>query len=111
MKNGIYAVQFGVGATMSKGSGVIVYRDGNVRGGDAGYAYIGNVSGEGGSLSGELEIVRHTPGYPSVFGDVDSFQLSVTGNEFPNDTAGFDAGATAFPGHRLKISMQLIRAD
>jgi hypothetical protein len=109
MKNGLYAVQFGAAGNM--GAGVITYRDGKVTGGDSGYAYAGQVNDDNGSLSGTIDVFRHFPGFPSVFGNVERFTLTVTGAVTPGaDRAGLDATTPGSPVP-LKISMQLIRAD
>jgi hypothetical protein len=109
MRNGLYAVEFGTG--VDTGSGVLVYRDGEVRGGDAGYAYIGNIVRNGDALSGELEIFQHQPGHPSVFGNVGSFDLQVVGTATGDDKARFHGESPAFRNVGLKVLLQLIRAD
>ncbi|HYD12695.1 MAG TPA: GrlR family regulatory protein [Allosphingosinicella sp.] len=108
MKNGLYSVQFGVGGRI--GSGVVTYRDGQATGGDAGFAYAGNIAQDGDQLSGKIDIWQHTPGQDNVFAGLKSFQLDVIGHQATEDTAGLHGTTTDAPGQAVKVSMQLIRA-
>jgi hypothetical protein len=67
MRNGLYSIHMELldGQT-GKGSGVIVFRDGTIRGGDAFLYYTGSYTFEGGRWKGELITNQHTPNPPLV---------------------------------------------
>ena len=62
MRNGLYSIhgQLGDGRE-GKGSGVLVFRDGVILGGDAFLYYTGRYSSEGATLRGEVVVNQHTP--------------------------------------------------
>jgi hypothetical protein len=62
MRNGLYSihVQLGDGRD-GKGSGVLVFNEGVILGGDAFLYYTGKYSAEGSMVRGEVVINQHTP--------------------------------------------------
>ena len=62
MKNGLYSihVQLGDGRD-GKGSGILVFKDGVILGGDAYLFYTGKYSAEGSTVRGEVVVNEHTP--------------------------------------------------
>jgi hypothetical protein len=62
MKNGLYSVHVDLldGRT-GKGSGVVVFHDGKILGGDAYLFYVGNYTITGSIFKGELQVNQHTP--------------------------------------------------
>lgn len=62
MKNGLYSihVRLGDGRT-GKGSGVLVFRDGSIRGGDSYLFYLGTYEMRDGLLFGEVVVNQHSP--------------------------------------------------
>lgn len=68
MRNGLYKVEFQT--PLGAGAGVVVLRDGKIRGGDSAMFYVGDVSENGSDLTAEVEGKLHTdiPGMRSVFG-------------------------------------------
>lgn len=62
MKNGLYSVHVDMlDGDTGKGSGVLIFRDGNILGGNAFLYYVGDYSFSGDSLKGSLIINQHTP--------------------------------------------------
>lgn len=62
MKNGLYSVHVTLGDGRSgKGSGVLVFRDGAILGGDAFLFYVGSYSVRGTDLLAEVVVNQHTP--------------------------------------------------
>ncbi|MGB3447059.1 MAG: GrlR family regulatory protein [Xanthobacteraceae bacterium] len=61
MRNGLYSVHVDLldGRT-GKGSGVVVFRDGKILGGDAYLFYVGSYIVDGSVFKGELQIQQHT---------------------------------------------------
>src|ERR1700681_4901732 len=61
MKNGLYSIHVSLqdGRT-GKGSGVIMFRDGKILGGDAYLFYTGSYTSKGDILKGEVLVQRHT---------------------------------------------------
>ena len=62
MINGLYSIHVRLGdGRPEKGSGVVVMRDGTMRGGDAFLFYLGSYTVSGADLKGEVVINQHTP--------------------------------------------------
>jgi hypothetical protein len=74
MRNGLYSihVQLGDGRD-GKGSGVLVFKDGVILGGDAFLFYAGKYSAEGPTVRGEVVVNQHTPSLDAnpIFGGLD----------------------------------------
>lgn len=106
MQDGLYAVSFetpyGVGA------GVVVKHGASLSGGDTGYAWFGDISEDGATVSGALKVMKHDPSAVSVFGQMDGFTLSFTGSM--NGPHGrLNAVTAAAPGVGMSISLRLIK--
>jgi hypothetical protein len=62
MNNGLYSIHVDLlDGRHGKGSGVIVFRDGLLLGGDAYLFYVGRYTVNGGSFKGEVTVTQHTP--------------------------------------------------
>ena len=62
MKNGLYSIHVQLGdGREGKGSGVLVFNDGVILGGDAFLYYTGKYSVEGSTVRGEVVVNQHTP--------------------------------------------------
>lgn len=67
MREGLYSVHIELGdGHVGKGSGVLVFRDGGILGGDAFLFYVGRYEARGGDILGEVVINQHTPS-PGAF--------------------------------------------
>jgi T3SS negative regulator,GrlR len=61
MKNGLHSIHVSLQDGRSgKGSGVVVFRDGNILGGDAYLFYTGTYTAKGDVFKGEVLVQRHT---------------------------------------------------
>ena len=61
MKNGLYSIHVTLlDGRIGKGSGVILFRDGQILGGDAYLFYTGSYTVKGDSFKGEVLVQRHT---------------------------------------------------
>lgn len=61
MKNGLYSIHVSLlDGRVGKGSGVILFRDGQVLGGDAYLYYTGSYTVKDNSFKGEVLVQRHT---------------------------------------------------
>jgi hypothetical protein len=62
MKNGLYSIHVQLGdGREGKGSGVLVFNEGVILGGDAFLFYTGKYSAEGSTVRGEVVVNQHTP--------------------------------------------------
>ena len=62
MKDGLYSIHVQLGdGREGKGSGVLVFNDGVILGGDAFLYYTGKYSVEGSTVRGEVVVNQHTP--------------------------------------------------
>jgi len=61
MKNGLYSIHVTLlDGRIGKGSGVVVFRDGKIVGGDAYLFYTGSYTVKGHTFKGEVLVQRHT---------------------------------------------------
>jgi hypothetical protein len=82
MKNGLYSIHVTLQDGRSgKGSGVVMFRDGKIFGGDAYLFYIGSYTAKGDTFKGEVLIQRHTsnPNANPLFGGPDPVGIGVSG--------------------------------
>lgn len=77
MYDGLWTVEFA--STMRLGTGVIVLNNGRLLGGDAGYYYSGRYRVNGNNVQGNIDVIRYDTRSISVFGDLDQFSLSFSG--------------------------------
>src|SRR5258708_17476576 len=97
MKNGLYSIHVSLQDGRSgKGSGVVMFQDGKIFGGDAYLFYTGSYTSKGDTFKGEVLVQRHTssPDANPLFGGPRPAGLGVS-RTF-TDTAGVtDATAPA----------------
>src|ERR1700687_2244721 len=82
MKNGLYSIHVSLqDGRIGKGSGVIIFRDGKVLGGDAYLFYTGTYTAEGDSFKGEGLVQPHTsrPDASPLFGGPSPVSIGVSG--------------------------------
>ncbi|EIZ77752.1 hypothetical protein WSK_3763 [Novosphingobium sp. Rr 2-17] len=108
MKNGLYSVTFSYAG--DSGAGVVVLTDGKVRGGDTSFFYIGNLGVNGSEATGVIDVARHSPGLPNVFG-VDAYQLTLNAKLISGGELKGTAKTAAVPGATLQVVMKLIAED
>jgi hypothetical protein len=102
MKNGLYSIHVTLldGRT-GKGSGVILFRDGQILGGDAYLFYTGSYTVKGDTFKGEVLVQRHTtPPDNPLFGGPNPVGIGVSGTF--TDTRGSMNG-TALVGKASQI--------
>src|SRR3979490_384943 len=109
MKNGLYSIHVTLlDGRAGKGSGVIVFRDGKILGGDAYLFYTGSYSVKGDSFKGEVLVQRHTssPDANPLFGGPTPVGIGVSGT-FPATPAVMDG--TALVGKASQIFKATLR--
>ena len=103
MKNGLYSIHVKLQDGRSgKGSGVIMFRDGQIYGGDAYLFYTGSYTVKENTFKGEILVQRHTPSpdITPLFGGTDPVGIGVSGTF--TDTAAVMNG-TALVGKASQI--------
>ena len=61
MRNGLYSIHVDLlDGRSGRGSGVAVFRDGQIRGGDAYLYYVGSYTIGAGTFKGEVQVMQHT---------------------------------------------------
>ncbi len=110
MKNGLYSIHVDLldGRT-GKGSGVVVFRNGRLLGGDAYMFYVGSYTVSGSTFKGEVQLNQHTPSStesPLFGGQQQPVGIGVTGTF--TDTAGAMNG-TALVGKASLIFKATLR--
>ena len=109
MKNGLYSIHVSLqdGRT-GKGSGVVMFRDGKILGGDAYLFYTGTYTAKGDTFKGEVLVQRHTssPDANPLFGGPSPVGIGVSGTF--TDTAAVMNG-TALVGKASQIFSATLR--
>jgi T3SS negative regulator,GrlR len=109
MKNGLYSIHVSLqdGRT-GKGSGVVVFRDGKILGGDAYLFYTGSYKAKGDTFKGEVLVQRHTssPDANPLFGEPTPVGIGVTGTF--TDTGAVMNG-TALVGNASQLFKATLR--
>jgi hypothetical protein len=109
MKNGLYSIHVSLqdGRT-GKGSGVVMFREGKIVGGDAYLYYTGSYTTKGDTFKGEVLVQRHTssPDANPLFGGPSPVGIGVSGTF--TDTAGVMNG-TALVGKASQIFTATLR--
>ena len=109
MKNGLYSIHVSLqDGRAGKGSGVIVFRDGKIVGGDAYLFYTGTYTAKGDTFKGEVLVQRHTssPDVNPLFGGPSPVGIGVSGTF--TDTAAVMDG-TALVGKASQIFKATLR--
>jgi hypothetical protein len=109
MKNGLYSIHVSLqdGRT-GKGSGVIMFREGKILGGDAYLFYTGTYTTKGDTFKGEVLVQRHTssPDANPLFGGPSPVGIGVSGTF--TDAAAVMSG-TALVGTASQIFSASLR--
>jgi hypothetical protein len=110
MRNGLYSIHVSLQDGRSgKGSGVVLFRDGKILGGDAYLYYIGSYTVRpGNAFKGEVLIQRHTssPDANPLFGGPSPVGVGVSGT-YTDTTADMDG--TALVGKASQIFKATLR--
>jgi hypothetical protein len=102
MIDGIYHVRFS-SSTQDFGEGLATIKDGSVNGGDNGYLYQGRVSSAASGISGKLLVKRWNPSVTSVFGNMQQFELDLSGSQSADRT--FQVSGNVAGQSNLKINI------
>lgn len=83
MLEGLWSVNF-MSSRQSLGSGVVVFREGKLLGGDQGYFYRATTTLQGDTVTASLSVRKYQtlPGINNVMG-IDNFDMTVTGKIDP----------------------------
>ena len=109
MKNGLYSIHVSLqDGRVGKGSGVVLFRDGRILGGDAYLFYIGSYTVRGNTFKGEVLVQRHTssPDVNPLFGGPSPVGIGVSGT-FTDNTA--EMNGTALVGKASQIFKATLR--
>lgn len=100
--DGLWIVQF-TGKEIL-GSGVAVFNNGKVLGGETGFYYIGNYESDGKVVKARVVIRNFDPAMPSGFGIVGDYEMDVSAMLQDNQMTG-TAMITDKPQHSLGIRL------
>jgi T3SS negative regulator,GrlR len=109
MKNGLFSIHVSLqDGRIGKGSGVIIFRDGKIHGGDAYLFYTGTYTTRSNTFKGEVLVQRHTssPDSNPLFGGPSPVGIGVSGTF--TDTAAVMDG-TALVGKASQIFKATLR--
>ena len=100
--DGLWVVEFKSSAELN-GKGVFVLNGERILGGDAGYYYSGQCKEVDGKVSGEINVIRYDHNSISVFGEIDTFTLSIEGT-IDGSVIETSATSESFPGLVMQIT-------
>jgi len=109
MMNGLYSIHVSLqDGRIGKGSGVVLFRDGRILGGDAYLFYTGSYTVKGNTFKGEVLVQRHTSSSDvnPLFGGPSPVGIGVSGTF--TDTAAEMSG-TALVGKASQIFKATLR--
>ena len=109
MKNGLYSIHVTLQDGRSgKGSGVVLFRDGKILGGDAFLFYVGSYIVRDNTFKGEILVQRHTPSpdITPLFGGSGPVGIGVSG--IFTDTSA-EVSGTALVGKASQIFTATLR--
>ena len=106
LQDGLYKVEFHT--VHGTGSGVIYATAGKLRGGNTGFAFIGNYTGKGDEIFVKISTQRHNPdpGFKPLFG-IDMITLTLKGTT-NGDMVDFEGTALQLPGVAFKAVLTRI---
>ena len=106
MQEGLYKVEFHT--VHGTGNGVLYATSGKLRGGNSGFAFIGNYTRKGDEIHVKISTLRHNPdpGFPPLFG-TDMITLTLKGTE-NGDMVDFEGTALQMPGLAFKAVLTRI---
>ncbi len=84
MEKSLWAINF-ISNSRSFGSGVVIIDGNQITGGDGGYYYIGNCIFTGNTITASAVITKHNSQVISIFGDLPSINLSLSGTVNGNE--------------------------
>jgi T3SS negative regulator,GrlR len=99
--DGLWTVEF-TSTINRSGKGVLVFINERILGGDEGYYYSGMYKVTNSKVQGHINVVRFDPNTMSVFGDIDQFSVSFSGDINASD---FKAAATIVNEPKSQISI------
>jgi subtilisin family serine protease len=106
LREGLYKVEFHT--VYGTGTGVIYAVNGKLRGGNSGFAFIGNYNGKGDEVHVKISTQRHNddPALQPLFGtDMITLTLKGTAND---DMVDFEGTALQLPGVAFKAVLTRI---
>ena len=106
MREGLYKVEFHT--VHGTGTGVIYATSGKLRGGNSGFAFSGNYTGQGDDILVKISTQRHNddPAFKPLFG-TDMITLMLKGRE-NGDMVDFEGSALQLPGVAFKAVLMRI---
>jgi hypothetical protein len=107
LREGLYKVEFHT--VHGNGNGVLYAIAGKIRGGNSGFAFIGNYSGKDDDIHVKLSTLRHNadPGFKPLFG-IDMITLTLKGRQTGDDMFDFEGEALQLPGVAFKAILTRI---
>jgi hypothetical protein len=106
LREGLYKVEFHT--VHGTGNGVLYATAGKLRGGNSGFAFIGNYVRKGDEIHVRVSTLRHTvdPGFQPLFG-TDMITLALKGTQ-NGDLVDFEGNALQMPGVAFKAVLTRI---
>jgi hypothetical protein len=106
LQEGLYKLEFHT--VQGMGNGVLYATSGKLRGGNSGFAFIGNYRRRGDEIHVKISTVRHNPdpGFKPLFG-TDMITMTLKGTKH-GDMLDFEGAALQMPGVAFKAILMRI---
>jgi hypothetical protein len=106
LQEGLYKVEFHT--VHGTGNGVLYATSGKLRGGNSGFAFIGNYTRKGDEIHVKISTLRHNPdpGFKPLFG-TDMITLTLKGAE-NGEMVDFEGTALQMPGVSFRATLTRI---
>jgi hypothetical protein len=84
------------------GAGVVIFETGRVFGGDTSFYWVGNYRVKDSTITGEVEVCRHTQGLPFIFPGLDGGRIQFTG-QIASPTMVLTGNLTGYPNQQIAV--------
>jgi type III secretion system (T3SS) negative regulator GrlR len=108
MQDGIYHVHFST--PKGSGEGLVVIKQASVNGGDIGYLYTGQLTDNGGALSGHLKVKRWKAGPVSLMDQLGNYELQLSGQAAADNSFTVSGGIPSQPSLKITIGGRFLSA-
>lgn len=105
MLDGLYAMKFRT--PLGTGAGVVVKHGDKLFGGDSGFAWVGEIADDAGTLTATAKVTRHDAGMASLFGALNDFRLNLSGS-LNRTSAQLQGTSPEAPGVALTLNLTLL---
>lgn len=102
MIDGLWTVEF-TSIANRYGKGILVINKNRLLGGDDGYYYTGTCNINNNNITGTINVIRYDQNSISVFGDIDHFELTFSG-QIDDNQLNVTGSITNAPEEKIRVA-------